>query len=164
LPEYKSHKLVNAAAADLPAVDKSSQPEQPDEQATSPDDNAIVERFKSVLGDQVSAARLSSRLVESPVRLVRPKEGPSEELQRVYRVLQKDLHMPNPILEINAGHPIIQALAAMPADDPNLPVLIEQIFTNAQLLEGMPVEPSQMVDRIQKIILQALKQPDKGEE
>ena len=52
----------------------------------------------------------------------------------------------------------------MPADDPNLPVLIEQIFTNAQILDGMPVEPSQMVDRIQKIILQALKQPDKGKE
>ena len=164
LPEYKSHKLVNAAAADLPAVNQSSQPEQPEEQATPPDDNAIVERFKSVLGDRISAARLSSRLVESPVRLVRPKEGPSEELQRVYRVLQKDLHTPNPILEINAGHPIIQALAAMPADDPNLPVLIEQIFTNAQILDGMPVEPSQMVDRIQKIILQALKQPDKGKE
>lgn len=163
LPEYKSHKLVNAADADLPVEGKSSQAEHPEEQTTPENTSVLVERFKSVLGDRISAARLSNRLVESPVRLVRPKDGPSEELQRVYRMLQKDLHTPNPILEVNAGHPIIQALAALPAEDPNLPVLIEQIFTNAQILEGMPVEPSQMVDRIQKIILQSLKQTGGGE-
>ncbi len=163
LPEYKSHKLVNAADADLPVEGKSSQAEHPEEQTTPENTSVLVERFKSVLGDRISAARLSNRLVESPVRLVRPKDGPSEELQRVYRMLQKDLHTPNPILEVNAGHPIIQALAALPAEDPNLPVLIEQIFTNAQILEGMPVDPSQMVDRIQKIILQSLKQTGGGE-
>jgi molecular chaperone HtpG len=99
---------------------------------------------------------LSDRLVESPARLTLPKEAPSAELQRVYRLLQKDLETPNPVLEINPKHPIIQAISSLSEDDPTGSMMIEQIFINAQLMEGLPVEPSQMVDRIQQIILKAL--------
>lgn len=158
LPEYKNHKLVNAASADLPAApEKESQQEEPAPVSNPGDQDRIIERFKTVLGDRISAATTTNRLVESPARLVNPKDGPSEELQRIYRALQKDLEIPKPILEINPNHTIIRALAELPDNDPKTAVLIEQIFANAQLLEGLPVDPSQLVERIQTIILQALK-------
>jgi len=158
LPEYKNHKLVNAASADLPAApEKESQQEEPAPVSNPGDQDRIIERFKTILGDRISAATTTNRLVESPARLVNPKDGPSEELQRIYRALQKDLEIPKPILEINLNHTIIRALAELPDNDPKTAVLIEQIFANAQLLEGLPVDPSQLVERIQTIILQALK-------
>lgn len=158
LTQYKDHKLANAASAELPAVaEKTDTPEEAEKSIDASQSEMILQRFKSVLGDRISDARLSDRLVESPVRLTQPKDGPSAELQRVYRLLQKDIESPKPVIEINPRHPIIQALARLGEEDPNAVIMIEQIFTNAQIMEGLPVEPSQMVDRIQKIILQALK-------
>lgn len=157
LTQYKNHPLVNAATADLPDKEDQTEVSEPDNTEETPAAGDILARFKSTLGERISDARLSSRLVESPVRLVQPKDGPSAEIQRVYRMLQKDIEIPNPILEINPGHPIIKALQTLDENDPTTAMLIEQIFANAQIMEGLPVEPSQMVDRIQKIILQAIK-------
>lgn len=158
LPQYKDHPLSNAATADLPAaldkIDSEDRPEAAGDMATS---DVILQRFKAVLGDRISDARMSDRLVESPVRLAQSKDGPSAEIQRVYRMLQKDIEIPNPVLEINPNHSIIKALGGMDADNPAAALIIEQIFVNAQIMEGMPVEPSQMVDRIQKIIMKAIK-------
>ncbi|TLN15399.1 molecular chaperone HtpG, partial [bacterium] len=157
LTQYKDHKLANAASADLPAAgEEGAQAAQSETPQSAPQSEAILQRFKAVLGDRISEARLSNRLVESPVRLAQPKEAPSAELQRVYRLLQKDLDTPQPVLEINPTHPIIQALATLDEGDASATILIEQIFTNAQIMEGLPVDPTQMVDRIQQIIIKAL--------
>lgn len=156
--EYQDHPLANAATADLPAApEKADQPADSEKPLNVTQSEGLIARFKAVLGERISDARMSDRLVESPVRLVQPKDGPSAEIQRVYRLLQKDLEAPQPVVEINPGHPIIQALAQLPEGDASTALMIEQVFINAQIMEGLPVEPSQMVDRIQQIILKALK-------
>ncbi|GAP14847.1 molecular chaperone, HSP90 family [Longilinea arvoryzae] len=156
--QYRDHTLADAATADLPAApEKTEKPAEAEKLMDEAQSESILQRFKTVLTDRISDARLSDRLVESPVRLVQPKEGPSAEIQRVYRILQKDLDTPKPVLEINPSHPIIQALARLGQDDVSASLMVEQIFANAQIMEGLPVEPSQMVDRIQQIILKALK-------
>lgn len=158
LSQYKDHPLANVATADLPVrAEQTDQPEQAEKPAASPQSDAILQHFKAVLGERISDARLSDRLVESPVRLVQPKEAPSAEIQRVYRLLQKELDAPQPVIEINPNHAIIQALSVLKEDDPSAAIIIEQIFSNAQIMEGLPVDSSQMVDRIQQIILKALK-------
>lgn len=158
LTQYKDHQFANAATAELPTVsDQKDSSDQSEISGEPPANEDILQRFKAVLGDRISDARLSDRLVESPVRLAQAKDGPSAEIQRVYRMLQKDIEIPSPVLEINPNHSIIKALSALDADDPAVLLIIEQIFANAQIMEGLPVEPSQMVDRIQKIILQAMK-------
>ena len=161
LAEYKSHKLANVATTDLPA--SKSNTDTPDESkapATTAQTDAILNRFRTTLGDKISEARISDRLVESPVRLTQPKDGPSAEIQRVYRLLQKDLESPKPVVEINLNHPIIQALKVLEEEDPISTLIIEQVFANAQIMEGMPVEPAGMIDRVQQIMLKALKDKD----
>lgn len=158
LTQYKEHPLANAASAELPAApDQAAKTGEPEQTGDATQSDAILQRFKTVLGERISDARLSDRLVESPARLTQPKDGPSAEIQRVYRLLQKDIEAPKPVLEINPTHPIIQALSALGEEDPSAALLIEQVFTNAQIMEGLPVESAQMVDRIQQIILRALK-------
>ncbi len=162
LAEYKSHKLANAATSDLPAskgnADVTNEPKTP---ATTPQSDAILNRFRTTLGDKISEARISNRLVESPIRLTQPKDGPSAEIQRVYRLLQKDLETPKPVVEINLNHPIIQALAELAEENPISALIIDQVFANAQIMEGLPVEPAGMIDRVQQIMLKALKEGNK---
>jgi molecular chaperone HtpG len=162
LTEYKAHKLSNVATTDLPASNyHSGTPTEPITPPSTPQSEAVIGRFKATLGEKISDARISDRLVESPIRLAQPKEGPSAEIQRVYRLLQKDLDVPKPVVEINLNHPIIQALAALSDGNPMSALMIEQVFANAQIMEGLSVEPAEMIDRVQQIMLQALK--DKNE-
>ncbi|HWQ05556.1 MAG TPA: molecular chaperone HtpG [Longilinea sp.] len=157
LTDYKSRKLANVATTDLPATAKETDnPDHPEKASIPPQSDAILKRFRLVLGDRISDARISDRLVDSPVRLAQPKEGPSVEIQRVYRLLQKDLETPKPILEINLTHPLIKALASIDEDDPGAGLIVEQVYANAQIMEGLPVEPAEMINRIQQIMLKAL--------
>ena len=99
---------------------------------------------------------MTQRLADSPARLVDPKGVLSGEFQRVYRYLDKDYKVPTKDLELNPRHPLVTRLAALPADNPVTLLIIEQIFEDALLIEGLHPEPASMIGRIQKIMEAAL--------
>ena len=78
------------------------------------------------------------------------------ELQHVYKALDKEFEIPKKILEVNPGHPILVNLMKRPEDDPLRATIIEQIFENALLIEGLHPNPASMISRIQDIINAAL--------
>ena len=55
---------------------------------------SILDRFKAQLGDRVSDVKTTDRLVSSPARLVDPQGTMNPELQRVYRLLNKEYEVP----------------------------------------------------------------------
>jgi molecular chaperone HtpG len=75
---------------------------------------------------------------------------------RVYRLLNKDYEPPNKVLELNPGHPILARLNALPEDSPLAPLVIEQVYENALLIEGLHPDPASMIARIQKLMESAL--------
>ena len=158
LNKYKDFELKNVAAADLDLPETQPPAESPEAAvALSPEASAsLVERFKTALGEQVSDVRTTSRLSDSPARLVDPEGAPNQELQRVYRLLQRDFPAPKKVLELNPAHPILIRLSALPADDPRCTLVIEQIFEDALLIEGLHPDPASMIARIQKIMEAAL--------
>ena len=50
--------------------------------------------------------------VESPARLVDPEGALNQEMQRVYRLLDRDFEAPKKVLELNPRHPILVRLNA----------------------------------------------------
>jgi molecular chaperone HtpG len=110
------------------------------------------------LGERVVEVRESKVLKDSPCRLVSPESGPEREMQRVRRLIESDYEIPPRILEINRGHPLIQNLSSLVHEDfanPMIDLVIEQLFENLLLLEGLHPNPVQMVPRIQKLLEQA---------
>ena len=75
-------------------------------------------------------------------------------MQRVYRYLGKDYEVPKKILELNPAHAILKGLLGKDADLQN--EIIEQIFDNALLVEGLHPDPASMAARIQKLMELAL--------
>jgi len=96
--------------------------------------------------------RTTNRLSGSPVRLVEPEGAPNLEMQRVYRLLDEDYEVPKKVLEINPKHKIIQHLQAETVDERLASLIIEQLYNNALLVEGLHPEPASMVSQIQELI------------
>ena len=158
LAKYKDHNLVNVSSSDLKLPTLAKEPET--EAVPSLDASewvSLIQRFKSRLGEKVSDIRMTDRLSGSPARLVDPEGAPNQEMQRVYRLLKEDLDTPKKILELNPGHPILIHLNTLPMDAELSQLIMDQIYENALLIEGLHPDPAGMIERIQKIIEAAIK-------
>jgi molecular chaperone HtpG len=156
LNKYQDHALTNVANADLkvPESEKEKAAETPSVPAE--DYASLVNRVKTQLGERVESVRMTDRLTDSPARLVDAAGAPAQEFQRVYRMLKEDFVAPKKVLELNPRHPILTRLNALPADSPLAPLVIEQVYENALLIEGLHPDPAGMIGRIQKLMEAAL--------
>jgi molecular chaperone HtpG len=158
LAQYQDHNLVNVSTPDLklPVLEKESESEtQP---RLDPGEwVSLVERFKTRLGEKVSEVRMTDRLSDSPARLVDAEGALNQEMQRVYRLLKEDFPNPKKVLELNPHHPIMIQLNALSAEAELGQMIIDQIYEDALLIEGLHPDPAGMIERIQKIIEAAIK-------
>jgi molecular chaperone HtpG len=167
LAKYGDHDLSDVATADLKPVEKEAGEEKETEGEkaallTEEAQAALIERVKKQLGDRVTDVRMTDRLSDSPARLADPSGTPNQNVQRVFRMLKEDYQVPKKVLELNPGHPIVTRLNDFPVESAFSAMIIEQIFENALLIEGLHPDPVGMIPRIQKIMEEALKQEKAG--
>ncbi len=159
LTKFKDFDLVNVTSKelDLPAVSEQNDETKAEESKTPENINEVLTFFKSTLGDRIKEVRTTDQLVESPARLVDSDDSPSKELQMAYQYLQKEMEAPSKVLEINPHHAIIQQLSALKGLNPIRELVIEQIYENTLLVEGMQVNTTDMVSRINQLLVAAMK-------
>lgn len=150
--EYEGLKLINADSPDLelPALPEEAAAEALPAEAFA----RLAERAKAVLGERVTEVRASQALRQHPARLVAADGQSNRDLQRVQRLLNRDYQAPSAVLELNPRHTLIRRLADLSAqsDDGLVPLLIEQLYDSALLLDGLHPNPAQMVPRIQRLM------------
>ena len=137
LNKYQDFEFANVASeVPEPSEKPTEGDEKSNEENLTPDAiQSILDRFKTQLGDRVSDIKSTERLVSSPARLVDPQGTMNPELQRVYRMLNKEYEVPQKVLEINPNHPIIQKFSGLPADSPLNVLIIEQVYEDALLIK-----------------------------
>ncbi len=139
--------------SDLPNADE-SEDEKPEEEK-APEIDACVGRVRDVLGDRVKEVRTSSRLTDSASCLVSDDGDVSPQMERVMRMLDREVESPKRILEINPKHPFVKNLAAMVADCPDsdeVTTFSELLLDQAMLAEGVVPDPSSLLARIQQVM------------
>lgn len=152
LRDYEGHALKNLDDPDLKL------PGEAKEQTVEVSDEAfvrVVAKVKEVLGERITSVRASNLLRSSPARLVAPDNTPNREMERVQRMLDRDYSVPARLLELNRSSQLIADLATLierKPDDELASVLIEQLYDDALLLEGLHPNPAGMVDRIAKLM------------
>jgi molecular chaperone HtpG len=158
LNQYKEHPLANAAVEkpEKPAGEE-TQPETQGEAVAEDVAANLVQRFKTTLGERVSDVRTTDRLIDSPARLVDPEGAMNPELQRAYRLMRQEFDAPTKVLEINPRHTILKRLAEQEAGAAIAETIIEQIYEDALLMEGLHPNPAAMIQRIQELMQAALK-------
>ncbi len=158
LNKFQDFELANVASEVPETPEKSLEGEEKKgaDNLTADALQSIIDRFKTQLGDRLSEVKTTDRLVSSPARLVDPQGTMNPELQRVYRMLNKEYEVPQKVLEINPNHPIIQKFSSLPADSPLNALIVEQVYEDALLIEGLHPDPASMIERIQKLMEKAL--------
>jgi molecular chaperone HtpG len=151
LMEFEGKQLVSVARGelDLGKVQTDDEKQQQEKQAGEYHD--LVEKLKTTLGEKVKDVRVSTRLTQSPSCLVADEHDMGGNLARILKAVGQNAPQARPILEINAGHPIVQRLKyeeAHFADWGNL------LFDQALLSEGGQLDdPAGFVKRTNELML-----------
>ncbi|MFO8036093.1 MAG: molecular chaperone HtpG [Anaerolineales bacterium] len=163
--EYKEHPLKNVADSDLelptpPSEEEAQDKEEKDREPSLSDEtlSQLLDHFKETLGDRVVDVRTTDRLTSSVARLVDPEGTMGQEMQRVFKMMDRDFKIPKKILELNAKHPIVKRLGRLDDGHELLGTIIEQIFESALLIEGLHPDPAAMIPRIQTLMESALEE------
>jgi molecular chaperone HtpG len=154
LQTYEGFNLKNV---DDPTLDLPERKDKDAEKEAAPqaEFDALVARFKATLGERITDARASERLVDSPIRLLATDDAKGHEMDRVRRMLEKDFTVPKKVVEINRSHPLIKNLAALVSagrEETLVNHCIEQLYESSLLLEGLHPNPAEMVGRIQGLM------------
>lgn len=152
LKEYEGLKLRNM---DDPTLELPGGPAEAEVLISDQAFAGIVNRAKEVLGDRITSVRASNVLRNHPIRLVSPEGEQNREMARIQRMLDQGYKVPARMLEVNRGHALVADLARMieQGEQPELSAaLIEQLYDNALLVEGLHPNPSDMVARIQTLM------------
>ena len=158
LATYEGFKFQNVSAADLELPEQGKEEQAEDVPAVEGQEfESLAQRFQDQLGERVSAVKSSSRLSDSVARLVDPEGVLNQEMQRVYRMMDRDFEVPAKILELNPRHSILLRLKDLPPEDDLSKTIIEQIYESALLIEGLHPDPAGMIPRIQQLMQAALK-------
>ena len=136
--EYQEKQFKSISAEDL---DLETEEEKEEIKKQEEENKDLFAAMKEALGDKVSKVRLSQRLKSHPVCLT-SEGGLSLEMEKVLNAMPTDQKVKaERVLEINAAHPIFETLKKLAATDPEkLNAYTDLLYTQAMLIEGMPVE------------------------
>ena len=115
----------------------------------------LVSFLKKELEDRVGDVRESQRLTDSPCVLVTPKDGISQNLERLMRMTDQEFSPTKRILEINPRHAVVVNMGELLKKDRESTQLKEwaQFLVDYVLLgEGSVEDPQRITDTIQRMM------------
>jgi len=157
LGKFKDHRFKSAESADISLEEAAEAVVDKEERTRTAE---FAKFLKQLFGDRVEDVRVSNRLVDHPCMLVRPGDGPSAQMEKVMRMVNEEYQFSRRILEINPAHPLIRELVRLHGESPESTELSELghlLLDNQLLAEGMVDGISDLVPRIQAVMLAAAK-------
>lgn len=154
--EKKSIRSVDQADLDLlkdadsKIVDISKEPQNYEETFKH-----LLKTMRVVLSDKVIDVKESHRLSDSPCCLVNPEGGPSVHVQKLIQMVDNKYKASKKIMEINRKNQMIQNLARMnenPGYQPLVEKIVQQLFENALMQDGVIFDPLSMVPRLNELM------------
>ena len=139
LHEFDEKEFKSVSAEDLEIEETKEEKEKAEKQAKESRD--MLEFMKEALSGKVEEVRLSQRLKSHPVCLT-AKGGLSIEMEKVLNSMPMDEKVKSErVLEINANHPILEALCDAYKDNKEtVKVYAELLYNQALLIEGLTID------------------------
>ena len=156
--EYEGKSFRNITVGEL---DLDSEEEKNELLQKNLQNKEILDFLKEALGDEVEEVKLSTRLKTHPVCLV-AKDGISFEVEKVLNAMPEG----NPygmkaqrVLEINAEHPIFEALTKIYASHPDkIKDYASLLLDQALLIEGFAIkDPMEFSKKICDLMVEVSK-------
>jgi HSP90 family molecular chaperone len=157
LREYDKKTFKMAESADIPLEEKAAA----DDTAYLQEVDSFLTYLKTIYGDQIKEVKISRRLTDSPCLLLNPADGPSVQMEKIMKMVNKDYQLSKRVFEINPEHPLIKKMVALHKKDPAGPLLKNlalQLLDNMKLREGILSDSEASIARIQQIMLDSGRQ------
>lgn len=137
--EFEGKEFKSVSDGDLEIEETKEEKEAAEKQTE--DNKELLTFIKEALGDKVSDVQLSQRLKSHPVCLS-TKGGLSIEMEKVLSAMPNDQKVQaEKVLEINAKHPVMEALTkAFAGDKDQVKTYADLLYNQALLIEGLSIE------------------------
>ncbi len=156
LREFDGKQFKIVSSADL-KLDKEDKEEDKD---LKKDSDNFTGYLKTIYGEKVAEVKISERLIDSPCILVNQSEGPSVQMEKMMKMMNKEYSYAKRIFEINKNNDLIKELIRIHKKDPastELKSLSNQLLDNMMLREGVIDNIDSIIPQIQDIMLKASK-------
>jgi len=107
LREFDGKQLQSVSKGEVDLSKLEDEQEKEEQQKSADEAKELLERLKSVLGEQVKDVRTTNRLTSSPACLVVDEYGIDPSLKRLLQSAGQSIPNDKPILEINPQHPLV---------------------------------------------------------
>ncbi|MGA7122955.1 MAG: molecular chaperone HtpG, partial [Polyangiaceae bacterium] len=152
LPEFDKRKLKSAAHGELDLGGSAA-----DETPKEGEGKAALDAVKKTLGSRVKDVRFSRRLTDSASCLVAQEGALGANMERIMKMMDASGGESPRILELNPNHAIIKNLDRLASRSPSSEQVAqwsELLYDQALLAEGVVKEPAELVQRIQRLLVQ----------
>jgi molecular chaperone HtpG len=151
--ESIAHGTIDVSSVEAEGGTEPQQPEHTDEERSRL--QKCIDMLKKVLADQVKDVRASKRMTESASCLVADDGDLSPNLERVMRMLDREVQTPKRVLEINADHELVKNLGVLverEGDSDQVRTFCGLLLDQALLADGVVPEPAALLKRIQQVM------------
>ena len=153
LTEFEGKPLQSAAKGELDLTKLENAVEDTTPNKPGDDFTSLVEKIKTVLGDQIKDVRVSQRLTTSPSCLVADAHDMGAHLERILRSSGQQAPSAKPVLEINVDHALIQKMRDESSAE-HFGDWAHILFDQAVLSEGGQLaDPAAFVRRMNALLL-----------
>lgn len=150
--EGKQFQDVGKGELDLGKLD--TEEEKQAQEKIAEEKKPLLERVKTALGEQISEARITHRLTDSPACVVVGEHDMGAQMRRILEAAGQKVPDSKPIFELNPEHPLVKKLE-QEAADARFADLANILFDQANLAEGAQLQdPAAYVARLNKLLLE----------
>lgn len=154
LPEFEVKQFVDIARGDLDLGKLDSEEDKQQQEKVAKEKEALVERIKKALADEVSQVRISHRLTESPAILAISEQDLGLQMRQILQATGQAVPESKPIFEINPAHPLVEKLDKE-YDESRFNDLTHVLFDQAALAAGNNLkDPASYVKRLNKLLIE----------
>ncbi|MBD3825679.1 MULTISPECIES: molecular chaperone HtpG [Stenotrophomonas] len=154
LTDFDGKSFVDVARGDLDLGALESAEDKQAQEEAAKDKQALVERLKTALGEDVADVRVSHRLTDSPAILAIGEQDLGLQMRQILEASGQKVPDSKPVFEFNPGHPLIGKLD-QEADAARFDDLSRVLFDQAALAAGDTLkDPAAYVRRLNKLLLE----------
>lgn len=155
--EYQEKSFKAIDQAEPQPEEKEDEEVEDDSKEEFEEKDEFLNKLKEILGERIIDIKYTEFLTDSPCRLVNPSGMGA--FSRMMKYMDENYVAQKKIMEINADHPVISKLKNLygeNSDSPLISMIVLQLLENQELAEGTLTDPTEMIDRINKMMQKIL--------